>query len=223
MILSPRFFVDSETILPLLCAQQLSVSKRDRLLFNEISFSVAAGELMYVKGPNGAGKTSLLRVLTGLVSPDEGAVLFEEQNIIKSREQYHQQLLYFGHALGVNRSLNALENLRFWCAQHGVEHSDAEIYEVLALLGLVGLEDVTVSHLSAGQQRRVALARFWLQTAARVWILDEPFTALDVLGIALLNSRIVAHLKQGGCVVMTSHQALDVDYPTKELQLEYRI
>lgn len=209
--------------MPLLCAQQLSVSKRDRLLFNEISFSVAAGELMYIKGPNGAGKTSLLRVLTGLVSPDEGAVLFEEQNIVNSREHYHQQLLYFGHALGVNRSLNALENLRYWCAQHGVQHNDEEVYEVLGLLGLVGLEDVTVSHLSAGQQRRVALARFWLQTSARVWILDEPFTALDVQGIALLNNRIVTHLKQGGCVVMTSHQALDVDYPTQELQLEYRI
>ena len=102
---------------------------------------------MYIKGPNGAGKTSLLRVLTGLVSPDEGAVLFEEQNIIKSREQYHQQLLYFGHALGVNRSLNALENLRFWCAQHGVEHNDAEIYEVLA--------PVSYTHLTLPTKRIV--------------------------------------------------------------------
>jgi heme exporter protein A len=223
VVLSSRFFVYLGTVLPLLSAHQLSVSKRDRLLFSEITFTIAAGELMYIKGPNGAGKTSLLRVLTGLVSPDEGAVLFGEHNIAKTREQYHQDLLYFGHALGVNRSLNALENLRFWCAQHSVTASENEIFQVLGALGLVGLEDVPVSHLSAGQQRRVALARFWLKTTAKIWILDEPFTALDAQGIALLNNRIVEHLKQGGCVIMTSHQALNVDYPTKELQLEYRI
>ncbi|WP_158770919.1 cytochrome c biogenesis heme-transporting ATPase CcmA [Paraglaciecola sp. L1A13] len=209
--------------MPLLSAHELSVSKRDRLLFSKINLSVSAGDLMYIKGPNGAGKTSLLRVLTGLVSPDEGLVTYREQDIVKFRDVFHQQLLYFGHALGVNRSLNALENLHYWCSQHGVHPDEAEIYAVLGTLGLVGLEDVPVNNLSAGQQRRVALARFWLKTSAEVWILDEPFTALDVQGIALLNKRIVEHLQQGGCVVMTSHQALDVNYPTKELVLEYRI
>ena len=209
--------------MPLLSAHQLAVSKRDRLLFSQIDLSVAAGGLMYVKGPNGAGKTSLLRVLTGLVSPDEGRVHYRQQDIVKSRDVFHQHLLYFGHALGVNRSLNGVENLHYWCSQHGVQPDEGEIYRVLGVLGLVGLEDIPVNNLSAGQQRRVALARFWLKTSAEVWILDEPFTALDVQGIGLLNERIVAHLEQGGCVVMTSHQALEVNYPTQELVLEYRI
>ena len=104
-----------------------------------------------------------------------------------------------------------------------MQPDEGEIYRVLGVLGLVGLEDIPVNNLSAGQQRRVALARFWLKTSAEVWILDEPFTALDVQGIGLLNERIVAHLEQGGCVVMTSHQALEVNYPTQELVLEYRI
>ncbi|GAC25064.1 cytochrome c biogenesis heme-transporting ATPase CcmA [Paraglaciecola mesophila] len=209
--------------MPLLSAHQLSVSKRDRLLFDEINISVSAGDLMYIKGPNGAGKTSLLRVLTGLVNADSGSVAYRGQNIMQNRETYQSDLLYFGHALGINRSLNPLENLMYWCCQHNVMTTKNAIYDILSVLGLVGLEDVPVSNLSAGQQRRVALARFWLKTAATVWILDEPFTALDVQGIALLNTRIIEHLQQGGCVVMTSHQALDVDYPTKELQLEYRI
>ena len=204
-------------------AHDLSVTKRDRLLFDKVNFSLDKGDLLYVKGPNGAGKTSLLRVLTGLVDADHGEVKFSDKNIADDREPYHQKLIYFGHNLGVNSTLSAVENIGFWCNQHGVEVAQAEIYALLASLSLVGLEDLPVGNLSAGQQRRVALARFWLKKNATLWILDEPFTALDVDGIALLSMRLREHLAQQGTIIMTSHQVLDIDYPTKELVLEYRI
>jgi heme exporter protein A len=123
----------------------------------------------------------------------------------------------------VNTSLSGVENLKFWCQLHQVDVAEQEIYRVLASLSLVGLEDLPVGNLSAGQQRRVALARFWLKSNAALWILDEPFTALDVDGIALLRERLLMHLAQQGTVIMTSHQLLHIDYPTKELVLEYRI
>jgi heme exporter protein A len=209
--------------LAVLSAHDLSVTKRDRLLFDKVNLTLEKGELLYIKGPNGAGKTSLLRVLTGLVEADHGEVRFSGNNISDDRELYHQKLIYFGHYLGVNSTLSAVENLIFWCNQHGVEVVLTEIYALLASLSLVGLEDLPVGNLSAGQQRRVALARFWLKKNATIWILDEPFTALDVDGIALLSSRLREHLAQQGAVIMTSHQVLEIDYPTKELVLEYRI
>ena len=201
----------------------LSVAKRDRLLFENLNFAVERGALLYVKGQNGAGKTSLLRVLAGLVDTDSGEVYFCQQNIKDYRETYHQNLVYFGHKLGINLTLSALENLRFWCQQHQVNISVDTILCTLAKLNLVGLEDIPITHLSAGQQRRVALARFWFKQDAKLWILDEPFTALDTQGIELLSKQITQFLSVGGSVVMTSHQSLRLDYPTDELTLEYRI
>jgi heme exporter protein A len=209
--------------LTVLSAHDLSVSKRDRLLFDKVNFTVVQGELLYIRGPNGAGKTSLLRVLTGLVEADEGQVQFLGEDIQQIHDSYYSQLIYFGHNLGVNTSLSGVENLKFWCQLHQIDVAEQEIYRVLASLSLIGLEDLPVGNLSAGQQRRVALARFWLKSSAVLWILDEPFTALDAEGIALLRERLLQHLAQQGSVIMTSHQLLDIDYPTKELVLEYRI
>ena len=162
-----------------LSVTNLSVAKRDRLLFENLNFAVEQGGLLYVKGQNGAGKTSLLRVLAGLVEADSGDVYFCQQNIKDDRENYHQNLVYFGHKLGINLTLSAVENLQYWCQQHQVNISVDTIFHTLAQLNLVGLEDIPVANLSAGQQRRVALARFWFKQEARLWILDEPFTALD--------------------------------------------
>ena len=201
----------------------LSVVKRDRLLFENLNFAVEQGGLLYVKGQNGAGKTSMLRVLAGLVAADSGAVCFFQQNIKNCRENYHQNLVYFGHKLGINLTLSAVENLQYWCMQHQVNITVETIFDTLAQLNLVGLEDIPVSNLSAGQQRRVALARFWFKQDAKLWILDEPFTALDTQGITLLSKQITKFLGAGGAVVITSHQALRLDYPTDELTLEYRI
>ena len=205
-----------------LSVNNLSVSKRDRLLFDNLNFVVEQGTLLYVKGQNGAGKTSMLRVLAGLVAADSGEVYFTEQNIQDYREKYYQNMVYFGHKLGISQTLTAVENLQYWCKQHQVEVSDENIFDTLAQLNLVGLEEIPVANLSAGQQRRVALARFWFKQDAQLWILDEPFTALDTQGIALLSAQIIQFLSTGGAVIMTSHQALRLDYPTDELTLEYR-
>jgi heme exporter protein A len=209
--------------LTVLSVTNLSVVKRDRLLFENLNFAVEQGSLLYVKGQNGAGKTSMLRVLAGLVAADCGEVYFAQQNIKDCCEDYHQHLVYFGHKLGINLTLSAVENLQYWCKQHQVDISVDTIFDTLAQLNLVGLEDIPVANLSAGQQRRVALARFWFKQDAKLWILDEPFTALDTQGIELLSKHIATFLRGGGAVVMTSHQALRIDYPTDELTLEYRI
>lgn len=188
-------------------AVALTCIKRDRTLFEGLSFSANAGELVYLRGPNGAGKTSLLRILTGLSAPCGGDVFFNQKNIKTAPSEFNAQLLYLGHKSGINGALSALDNLSFWMAQHGVNQPLETLLSVLATLGLVGLEDVPVRFLSAGQQRRVALSRLWLKKA-QVWILDEPFTALDVGGIALLESAFKAHVSHGGIVIATSHQAL---------------
>ena len=206
-----------------LSVTNLSVVKRDRLLFENLNFAVEQGGLLYVKGQNGAGKTSMLRVLAGLVEADCGNVFFSQQNIKDCRENYHQNLVYFGHKLGINLTLSAVENLQYWCKQHQVVISVHTIFSTLAQLNLVGLEDIPVNNLSAGQQRRVALARLWFKQDAKLWILDEPFTALDTQVIELLSKQITKFLSGGGTVVMTSHQALRLDYPTDEITLEYRI
>ena len=224
MLLSRRlFFHFLRDTLVVLSAHDLSVVKSDRLLFDKVNFSVEQGGLLYVKGPNGAGKTTLLRVLCGLLESETGEVQYQQQNINSISSDFHQQLVYFGHKVGLNLRLSAMENLRFWCQQHGQNVSDEQIYATLAELQLVGLEDVPVGHLSAGQQRRVALSRLWLKSSAKLWILDEPLTALDHSGIDLLMHKIVAFLQNAGVVVMTSHQDLQFDYPKQELVLEYRI
>lgn len=206
-----------------LSGQNLSCIKRDRTLFERIDFSIEKGQLLHVKGANGAGKTSLLRILVGLSQPDSGKVLFKEHCIFTNPADYHPSLVYFGHKLGLNPSLSAVENLRFWCELNQLEFHIDYIFSLLEKVGLVGLEDLPVGNLSAGQQRRVSLTRIWLKSSACLWVLDEPFTALDVDGIELLKSKIVEHLEQQGSVIMTSHQRLDLSCTVKELHLEYQI
>ena len=203
-------------------ACKVTCSKRDRVLFEGLSLNVNAGELLYLRGPNGAGKTSLLRILTGLSAPDDGCVKFSGQDIQQYSNDYYRQLLYLGHKSGTNGSLSALDNLGFWLAQHNVQQNQETLYDTLAKVGLVGLEDVPVRYLSAGQQRRVALSRLWLKPA-RVWILDEPFTALDVKGVAMLESAMNDHVSNGGLVITTSHQLLSQEAGEHRVfDLEYR-
>jgi heme exporter protein A len=122
----------------------------------------------------------------------------------------------------VSALLNPIENLTFWCQQHEQNVTQTQILEVLEQLGLEGLETLPVKHLSAGQQRRVSLARLWLSEHAKLWVLDEPMTALDVNMVASFEARIADFLKSGGSVIMTSHQAVNIDYPAKAFELEYR-
>jgi len=176
---------------------------------------------MQLAGPNGAGKTSLLRIIAGFATADEGDVLFQERSIAKYYDEYAQELLFIGHKTGVNTQLTALENVAFWLKINGYDtHHD--LYPILAKIGLVGLEDVPVRMLSAGQQRRVALVRLWLNNA-KLWILDEPFTALDKSGVAFLQERFVEHLNAGGAILLTTHQDLTTHFSDlKTVTLEYR-
>jgi heme exporter protein A len=224
MLSSRGFGIDRlRVILGVLSAHNLSLIKNDRLLFDKVNFSLDGHGLLYVKGPNGAGKTSLLRALIGLNEIEEGEVRFLQQNVLQCKTHFHQNVVYFGHKLGLNLRLSATENLDFWCKQQEQVCSIDTIYSVLTNLNLVGLEDLPVGHLSAGQQRRVALARLWLKNSASLWVLDEPFTALDSNGIDLLIKKILSFLDSGGAIVMTSHQELQFNYPKQELVLEYRI
>lgn len=202
-------------------ASGLTCIKRDRVLFEALSFSLEPGELLYLRGPNGAGKTSLLRIVTGLSDADAGEIYYQGAPI-QSSPHYARSLVYLGHKAALNAALSAVENLHFWAAQHQVTASTHDIYHVLEMNGLVGLEDIPVRFLSAGQQRRVALSRLWLKDAA-VWILDEPFTALDVDGVRWLEAKLKAQVEKGGMVMTTSHQPLSAlagEHTT--LDLEYR-
>ncbi|BBR87666.1 TPA: cytochrome c biogenesis heme-transporting ATPase CcmA [Escherichia coli] len=186
-------------------ARELLCERDERTLFSGLSFTLNAGEWVQITGSNGAGKTTLLRLLTGLSRPDAGEVLWQGQPLHQVRDSYHQNLLWIGHQPGIKTRLTALENLHFY-------HRDgdtAQCLEALAQAGLAGFEDIPVNQLSAGQQRRVALARLWL-TRATLWILDEPFTAIDVNGVDRLTQRMAQHTEQGGIVILTTHQQLNV-------------
>lgn len=200
-----------------LVASQLSCTKRDKVLFESLSLKLSPGQLVHLRGPNGAGKTSLLRILAGLSQPDSGSVQWNEQPLFG---EFERRLIYLGHKAGLSAGLSAIENLSFWCAQHQVKASEAKLFTILEALGLVGLEEIPVQLLSAGQQRRVALARLWLKDAD-VWILDEPFTALDVEGISLIQTRFAGFINQGGAAIVTSHQPLTLsNIPVSYIELE---
>jgi len=205
----------------LLHIKSVTCIKQDRCLFADLNFSLNSGQIMQLAGPNGAGKTSLLRIVAGFSVPDEGAVLFNQQPINKYYEEYAQELLFIGHKTGVNTQLTAIENVQYWLQINGYQDTP-DLYPILAKLGLVGLEDVPVRMLSAGQQRRVALVRLWLSDC-KLWVLDEPFTALDKSGVAYLQQRFGEHLKTGGAILLTTHQDLTTHFDNLQtVTLEYR-
>lgn len=192
----------------LLEASGLECIHGDRNLFTNLSFTLASGRVLQVEGPNGAGKTSLLRILCGLSLPSEGIVRWQGENIGKIRAEFLDQVAYVGHTHGVKGDLTALENLDIARSLGGTAKGMSSA-NALAVLGLEGYEDLPCRMLSAGQRRRVALARL-LVVEARLWILDEPYTSLDTSGIATVEALITEHLSNGGVAVLTSHQPIAV-------------
>ena len=191
---------------PLLAAQTLTLERGGRELFRDLSFEVRAGQLLQVEGANGAGKTSLLRILAGLSRYGyQGAV------------RRNAEMLFLGHHAAVKALLSPRENLRLHVSGEA-SPADAEIDAALAAVGLYGYEDMPSHTLSAGQHRRVNLARLYLSTSP-LWLLDEPFTAIDRGGVQELEALLVQHVRAGGAVVMTSHQALQVSYDITFLSL----
>ncbi len=191
---------------PLLAAHSISLERGGRELFQDLSFEVLPGHLLQIEGPNGAGKTSLIRILTGL-----------SRYGFDGRVSRHTALLYLGHHPAVKALLTPRENLAWHVAGEG-QYSDEQIEIALAKVGLYGYEDVPSHALSAGQHRRVNLARLYLSQCP-LWLLDEPFAAIDKTGVLELEALLVRHVEAGGAVVMTSHQALQVNYEIRFLNL----
>ena len=187
---------------PLLSAHNLSCERDGRLLFQQLSFTVHAGDMLQVVGPNGSGKSSLLRLITGMRQPTAGSIQLSTA----------EGILWIGHAAGINGLLTAEENLRWLCALTGSQADRSVIYQALATVGLRGFEDVACHTLSAGQQRRVALARLYLP-ASKLWVLDEPFTALDKQAVTQLELHLAEHCQQGGAVIFTTHHHLQHQPP----------
>lgn len=188
----------------LLEVQQLASQRAGRTLFADLNFTLHAGEVLHIEGENGAGKSTLLRSLVNLVELQAGRItFFPEQPELA--QDWRQNTLFMGHKAAVKAELTALENVALQARLTGLTAIDA--WQLLETVGLLGLEDLPAGQLSAGQQRRIALTRLWYSTA-QLWILDEPFTALDTRGIDLLQQRFAEHTAQGGAIVMTSHQAL---------------
>lgn len=195
----------------MLTASDLACVRGDRPLFSGISISLAGGEWLHVQGENGAGKTSLLRILAGLSPPAAGEVRWNDRPIRERAEDYRRQLIFLGHHGAVKEELSPWENLTFSAALDGLDLPDREVASALSRFGLAGREHLPVRFLSAGQKRRVLLARLAVRRAP-LWILDEPFTALDVKAVHLLSNLIEAHLREGGMVILTSHQSLSLPH-----------
>jgi heme exporter protein A len=189
----------------MLSAHSLTCVRGTRPLFAGLDFSVGAGNWVQIRGPNGAGKTSLLRLLAGLSKPEEGEVRWNGAPV--GSEDFRRELMYLGHRAAVKEDLTALENLEFSAAMDGVDLARGDAEKALVRFGLAGREDLPVRFLSAGQKRRVLLAQT-VARPAKLWILDEPFTALDVKAVDFLSHLIADHVRAGGIAVLTSHQAI---------------
>ena len=189
-------------------ASALECVRDDRVLFSELSFTLQAGQALLLEGRNGSGKTSLLRILCGIRLPDEGEISWNGTDINRLGPDYHVHTSYVGHRDGNKLDLTPLENLAM--ARALGRASDLTLQQALEKVELYGFEDVPTRNLSAGQQRRLALARL-LVTDAELWILDEPFTSLDVHGIELIEQLLDQHTSAGGMLAVTSHHVVNLD------------
>ena len=203
-----------------LTVSNLALVRGERMLFSKLNFNLENGTVLYLQGENGSGKTSLLRTICGLSKPYEGTIDWCGENINAMGEEYSKNLLYIGHLSGIKEDLTALENLQFSLALIGETVADNDAIAVLNLQGLAKALNLPTRMLSQGQKRRVVLARLWLQHSP-LWVLDEPFTALDVNATDLLKQKIEAFASGGGIVVMTSHQDFTLQVPEfQQLKLD---
>jgi len=193
----------------MLTATDLACVRGDRRLFAGLGFTLESGGRLHVTGANGSGKTSLLRILCGLSPAEAGEIRWQGETIADLGDEYRKTVLYLGHHNALKEELTALENLRTTAALAGVAVADAQGVELLERVGLAGREELPVRFLSQGQKRRVALARL-LWSPASLWILDEPFVALDSAAVTWLAEIVSGHLRGGGMAVLTSHQEVAI-------------
>ena len=188
---------------------RLDCVRGDRRLFHSVSFQLTEGELLYLQGKNGTGKTSLLRMLCGLLPAEAGDIRWRGQSIGKLGEDYRRELCFLGHHNAIKEELTPLENLTASARLADEPIDEGAALDALETLGLAGREDLACRYLSQGQKRRVALARLVNERRA-LWLLDEPFVALDTAAVDLVAGLIGAHLQRGGLAVMTTHQPVDI-------------
>lgn len=201
-----------------LSARGLFCERDDRILFSDLDFDFRSGQIVRIAGPNGAGKSTLMRILLGLNASFDGQLSFKGSDMSQAKAmhkalfEFRSELLYLGHSVGVKGNLTPEENLKF----HAPLATQDEIYTALKSVDLQGYEDLLAQGLSAGQQRRVALARLFLQDK-KIWVLDEPFTAIDKAGVADLEQAIIEHAKAGGLVILTTHHDINAHVTTLDL------
>jgi len=200
----------------LLSVSRLGILRGERVLVRDLDFALNARDCLLVEGPNGSGKTSLLRVLAGLGAADSGDILWRGRPTRQSGQAFRAELAWLGHRGGLKQDLTPLENLAADRALRPAGRRDAD--EVMRRLGIATLTELPLRVLSAGQQRRVALARLMLAEAA-LWLLDEPFTNLDRAGQALVNELIAEHLAGGGLAIVASHRGMSPELPTRTISL----
>lgn len=196
----------------------LECVRGELVLFTGLQLRLQPGELIHIKGANGTGKTTLLRTLCGLRKQEQGEIRWGGQIIDDIRDDYNRALTYVGHHNGVKDELTALENLQVSGRLAGEDYSEQAILDALQRIGLRGREDLPAQVLSQGQRRRVALARLLL-ARTRLWVLDEPYTALDVNAVAELSTVIARHLAGGGMALLTTHQDVDIEGVVRQLDL----
>ncbi|MGI9202133.1 MAG: heme ABC exporter ATP-binding protein CcmA [Woeseiaceae bacterium] len=200
-----------------LTGTNLTLFRGDRCLFKGLSFALNPGELLLLEGRNGSGKTSLLRAIAGLIELESGEIELNDSPVRKERQFFQNSMVLMSHKVGLKGDLNLVENLQFEAALR--PQSDLEFEDILQRLGIIRLKRLPIRSLSAGQQRRVALARL-LMSAAPLWMMDEPVSNLDSEGRVLAKELIAEHLQQGGSAIVAAHQDIDIDVPTHRIKLQ---
>lgn len=197
----------------------LAGRRGERLLFHRLSATFEPGEVVRITGENGVGKSTLLRMVAGLLPVARGTIYFRDQPLSVARDAWLAEQCYLGHALAANELLSPRENVRFLCALMGAYPSSRAVDEALAQVGLAAQRDLPLKVLSAGQRRRVGLARLFFARTRTVWLLDEPLTALDQAFVTTLTRLIEAHAQAGGLILMTTHQEAPFCVPVRTLDL----
>jgi heme exporter protein A len=200
-----------------LCVEKVHVWRGERHVLKGVSLTLRPGELLHVSGPNGTGKTTLLRVVCGLLRPEQGQVSWLGQSITAVRGEYQAALAYASHEPALKGDLTALENLHFAVGLKR-RSTAAELRASLERTGVAACADLPARVLSAGQRRRVAMARV-LAMSASLWLLDEPFTNLDAAGTHLISELLQSHIERGGLALVVAHHDLTLDSPVHRLEL----
>ena len=189
-----------------LIVNNLSCQRGYKLLFENLSFELNSGEVLKVSGPNGSGKTSLMKILAGLSSFETGSIDYDETKI--NSERYNLDFLYLGHLAALSPELSCLENLKY-TMRLGNDSLDLDFSDALKKVGLEKFENELVGKLSAGQKKRIALSLLFI-TQSKVWLLDEPFSALDSKAIKIIETRVEDHCNSGGICILTTHQECNI-------------